>query len=193
MKRRRGSTQAGDRPPKRPKETSSQCALATSLPVDPAVDHPVDHPVLRCLYPEVLSLRHYVLSRLPGTSKNRRRKISQLGQSEGPRLDGLDSELARLLDSALVGANHRPTATSREEAIIARDRDIISFSQQLVDCATGRTFTPGYFQQGEVRLLQFPNSNVHPLTCICVCYLNASKSRTPSNVPLLSAPRSSIS
>lgn len=175
MKRKRGSTHAGDRPRKRPKETSSQSAPATTPPVEPAingpvdhaVDHAVDHPVLRCLYPEVLTLRHYVLSRLPGTSKNRRRKISQLGRAEGQSVDGVDSELARLLDSALVGANRIPTAASREETIVARDRDIISFSQQLTDCATGSTFTPGYFQQGEVRPLKISNSRSHT-QCPCL-------------------------
>jgi hypothetical protein len=149
--KRKHRDHAGDRPRKRPNNTCSQCALATS-----PQQQQVDHPVLRRLYPDVLSLRHHVLSRLPSTSKNRRRKIAQLGRSQGQSLDAVDSDLARLLDSALVGTNPKPSAASREEAIRAREIEITSFSQQLLDCATDGTFTPGYYLQGEVRCLS-PN------------------------------------
>lgn len=138
MKRKRGA-QGGDRPPKRSKETLSQSAPAT-IP-------DVDQPVLQRLYPEVFTLRHYVLSRLPGSSKNRRRKISQLGQ---PNSEGVDGELAQLLDSTLIGVSPKAASATRDEIHKAREKDVLTFSQQIQDCATGSTFTPGYFLQSEV-------------------------------------------
>jgi hypothetical protein len=142
MKRKR-SLHGGDRSPKRPKAASSQSACATP--------QEVDHPVLRRLYPEVLSLRHYVLSRLPTSSKNRRRRILQLGQSN-PSSD-VDCELGQLLDSTLVGVTPKAATASRDEVIRTREREIQSFSQQLSDCATGGTYIPGYFLQSEVGIL----------------------------------------
>ncbi|KAF2185025.1 hypothetical protein K469DRAFT_577492 [Zopfia rhizophila CBS 207.26] len=139
MKRKRTAT-VGDKPFKRSREAFSQSALATT----PGVDHPV----LRRLYPEVVSLRHYLLSRLSSCSKNRRRKISQLGLSEPCRdattTQSVDVELGRLLDSTLVGVSHKTIAASRDES--ARTRELESFSQQL----SGSTFKPGYFLQSEV-------------------------------------------
>lgn len=109
----------------------------------------LDHPILHYLYPQVLSLRHYLLSRLPVASKTRRRKISQLGLllSNATELPRVDFELGQLLDSTQVGLPAKALATDRDEA---RDVDIVSFSQQQLNSTAGATFKPGYFQQGEV-------------------------------------------
>jgi hypothetical protein len=135
MKRKRNTHDNG-RPPKSARD---EPAIATN----PGVDHPVLHR----LYPQILSLRHYLLSRLPVASKTRRRKISQLGLSDTTELHRVDFELGQLLDSTLVGLSPKAVATDRDEA---RDVDIVNFSQQLLNSTTGATFKPGYFQQGEV-------------------------------------------
>ena len=92
-----------------------------------------------------------MLSRLPGSSKNRRRRISHLGQST-LKLDLVDRELAGLLDSTLVGVAPKTIAVALTNAQppCTRDEDLLSFSQQLPDCATGGTFQHGYFLQSEV-------------------------------------------
>lgn len=145
MKRKR-SAHVRDRPPKRARDALDQSAFATT----PGVEHPV----LRRLYPEVFSLRHYLLSRLSVASKNRHRKISQLGKSDpshhATATRGVDIGLGKLLDSTLVGVPPTAAAASREEAAKARDGDIVGFSQQLLNSTTGGTFKPGYFQQSEV-------------------------------------------
>lgn len=119
----------------------------------------VEHPVLSRLYPEVLSLRHYLLSRLPASSasKNRQRHLSQLGtctgdQSTAPR--GIDLELGKLLDATLVGVLQRPRAGNPEVAAKERDGDLESFTQEVAASnASAGTFKPGYFLQGEVSLI----------------------------------------
>ena len=145
MKRKRGA-HVGDRPPKRQQELSSQSA--------PATPPGVEHPVLQRLYPQVLTLRHYLLSRLPPSSKNRRRKLSQLGQPAHARdsavTRSVDIELAQVLDSALVGVPEETLASSDDDTPQARDKQIDYFTQHLPDCATASTFNAGYFLQAEV-------------------------------------------
>jgi hypothetical protein len=114
---------------------------------DDTTTNPVVHPVLQCFYPQILSLRQYLLLRLPIASKTRRRKISQLGLSDAIELPRVDFELGQLLDSTQVGLPPKAVATDQDEA---RDIDIVSFSQQLLKSTAGATFKPGYFQQGEV-------------------------------------------
>lgn len=164
MKRKRSQSAVRGRPPKRAQQGAGQSGEAT-----PATG---DHPVLRRIYPDVSSLRHYLLSRLPASSKNRRRKISQLGL---PAHDGdatatrdVDRELGRLLDSTLVGLSPKAIAASREEAAKARDRDLESFSQQVSEHATGSTFNPGYFLQTEVGSITcFPKKyNLKRMKCL---------------------------
>ncbi|KAH7131938.1 hypothetical protein B0J11DRAFT_211008 [Dendryphion nanum] len=148
MKRERNSHD-GDAHPKKRRLSSGQSVSATPTHAN--------HPVLRRLYPELLTLRHYLLARLPNSSKNRRRRISQLGQkppvhdTTTTAIDdhGAEFELAKLLDSILVGVSPKAVAKDREKSEDSRTKDIESFSQELVDCATGSTFKPGYFLQSE--------------------------------------------
>lgn len=159
MKRKRNS-HGGDRHSKQPRLTTT--SVSPSDQSAPATPSNINHPVLRRLYPEVFTLRHYLLARLPTSSKNRRRRISQLGQNsivpDGATTTtaadtdgGVDVELAHLLDSTLVGVPQRAVATEhREESEDTRTKDITTFSQQLSACASGSTFNPGYFLQTEV-------------------------------------------
>lgn len=158
MKRKR-SAHVGDRAPKRARGTVDQSASATP----PALDHPV----LSRLYPHIASLRHHLLSRLPASSKNRRRKLAQLGlplpnqDATAPR--ATDHELASLLDSVVVGRglSTAADAPAREAAAQERDRDLESFSQQLPAETTASTFKPGYFLQSEVsHVLHLPCQHV---------------------------------
>jgi telomerase reverse transcriptase len=112
------------------------------------------HPVLQRLYPQVFTLRHYLLSRLPSSSTTRRRRISQLGhtnatQDTKPTPD-LDSDVAQLLDSVLVGTLVDPGADKPAHVDEQRDQDIEAFTQQKSQCTPGGTFKPGYFMQTEV-------------------------------------------
>ncbi|KAL8811751.1 MAG: hypothetical protein Q9223_002113 [Gallowayella weberi] len=80
----------------------------------------LSHPTLSLYYPRILTLRGYVLSKLPATSKTRRRKIANIRHLDGIKRDsvkanhelriqssqsgGLDVEadLAKLLDRTLI-------------------------------------------------------------------------------------------
>jgi hypothetical protein len=112
------------------------------------------HPVLRRLYPEVLTLRQYLLSRLPNTSKNRHRKISQLGRAtptQGTSLDRLDIAVVQLLDSALVcGSSVHADTDAHTRFTEEREKDIQAFTQQRSQSTPGGTFNPGYYMQSEV-------------------------------------------
>jgi hypothetical protein len=121
----------------------------------PATPSGPDHPVLQRLYPQVLTLRHYLSSQLPKSSKNRRRRISQLGlttpvvQDHAPTRE-IDIELGQLLDSTLVGCSLHIDSTNQEQESRERNREIESFTQQRSQNNTGGTFKPGYFLQSEV-------------------------------------------
>lgn len=49
----------------------------------PKEDVFVKHPLLRLYYPQVLTLRNYLLSRLPLSSKSRRRRVATAGTQCG--------------------------------------------------------------------------------------------------------------
>ncbi|KAL5391507.1 hypothetical protein DPSP01_001371 [Paraphaeosphaeria sporulosa] len=140
---------AGRNPrPKKPRLATNQSPVATPASIE--------HPVLSRMYSEVLSLRHYLLSRLPASSrsKNRRRNLSQLGKCTGhqdtaPR--GIDPELSKLLDATLVGVVPSPRAGNPEVAARERDGDLETFTQEVAASnGTAGTFKPGYFLQAEI-------------------------------------------
>ncbi|PSN65568.1 hypothetical protein BS50DRAFT_575538 [Corynespora cassiicola Philippines] len=149
MKRKRGA-HVGGRPPKRSRNAGSQSPVATTAAS-------VDHPVLARIYPELLALRHYLLSQLPSSSKNRRRRILQLGRpAKHPLPDSathaLDVDLARLLDTTLVAVPPNSNVANPDRVARERERDLESFSQERPYGATGATFKEGYFLQSEVGL-----------------------------------------
>jgi hypothetical protein len=102
----------------------------------------VDHLVLRCFYPALCTLRQHLLSCLPTASRSRRRRLSTLG-SQNHGEDETDVELAKLLDSTLVGVPRHVDAANTTE----RDHDVDCFTQQLSQAGTYR---PGYLLQPEV-------------------------------------------
>ncbi len=148
-KRNRRSSCVDESPPKRVKAIS--VTARSSIVLTAASD--VQHPVLSLYYPRVVTLRQYLLSRLPVASKARRRRLVTLGQrpreygsacapdlgqmtpcEDSTRLPDRttacstdpDDDLAHLLDGTLVcGANgsHASPDPSRLD-------DRIAFSQQ---------------------------------------------------------------
>jgi hypothetical protein len=118
----------------------------------PTSDH--DHPVLRHHYSQVSTLRQYLLSQLPLLSKNRRRRISQLGHTAPVQEDAstrdVDIQLGQLLDSTLVGWLLDTVPKNVDQELKERGREIESFTQQRSQSISGGTFKPGYFMQSEV-------------------------------------------
>ncbi|KAH8633592.1 hypothetical protein IG631_12226 [Alternaria alternata] len=112
------------------------------------------HPVLQRLYPEVLTLRQYLLSKLPSTSKNRQRKISQLGRTtsaQGISQNHLDTAVVQLLDSTLVCTSSVNADTGAHTCFKEeREKDIRAFTQQRSQSTPGSTFNPGYYMQSEI-------------------------------------------
>lgn len=100
--------------------------------------------LLKAYYPEVVTLRQYLASRLP---KKRRRRLQQYGRADGHEHH---VELTRLLDAALVGTfQHVPIDDS---SIV--EEDLTLFTQQLSATDDGRTCTPGHLRQHEVGISQ---------------------------------------
>lgn len=120
----------------------------------------IKQPVLQRFYPQLLTLRHYLLSVLPISSKNRRRKLAQLGRpiaaNNAPSACGSDVELGQLLDSTVIGGFETPKSEDSEHGVRERDRDIEIFTQQLSPAFTGGTFKSGYFLQSGVSDTQQP-------------------------------------
>ena len=117
----------------------------------------LDHPVLRRLYPTLFTLRQFLLSRLPRTSRNRRRRILQLGQPialhDAVSTHALDIELGSLLDAAVIGTSSTQSVESEKQGATKRNEDIEVFTQQRSQATAGSTFKPGYFLQAEVFIL----------------------------------------
>lgn len=88
----------------------------------------VAHPVLSSFYPQVLTLRQYLLTQLPQASKHRRRKIANYGQLRQDMVRC--EEAAQLLDSTFVGLGLKPAADPRGGPRVT-EREMEVFSQQL--------------------------------------------------------------
>ncbi|KKK16462.1 hypothetical protein AOCH_006621 [Aspergillus ochraceoroseus] len=82
----------------------------------------ISHPVISLYYRQVVSLRQYILQRIPRSSKSRRRRIAAV---RGENLHGADAhgregqekerDLANLLDTTLVGVWKEISPTSTHE------------------------------------------------------------------------------
>lgn len=156
--KRKPSTHAGCRPcnPKKPRRVADQSPAAT-----PAT---VDHPVLSRLYADVLSLRHYLLSRLPASSRPTAtlRRLHHLPhQPESTAKDkDPDPELDALLDQTLVGLLPNLDLTSEpthKHPDTERHQDLEAFTQQLsASTNSPASEATGHFLQAEVSLTAAP-------------------------------------
>ncbi|TVY53989.1 Telomerase reverse transcriptase, partial [Lachnellula suecica] len=97
-------------------------------------------------YPQVLTLREYLLQRLPNASKIRRKKISSVGRHPAPENAELEQWLAAFLDQTLIGVSVCKEV-SREE----RWKQWTTFSQRADESAsTLNLSSPGVFSQSEL-------------------------------------------
>jgi len=106
----------------------------------------VSHPLLSQLYPHVQTLRDYVLSKLPASSRLRRKKIASVGlssEASGKPVTETEQNVARLLDTTVVAS-----LTQSEAPVDDRWEKWNSFSQKgdesyvtLSDGFTGVSFS----------------------------------------------------
>lgn len=113
-------------------------ALARNLVVRQAL--------LAQFYPEVWTLREYLLSRLPTSSKIRRKKIISVGHDKGRGVSD-DRELASFLDRTLIGIT-----ASNDRRTENRWQHWASFSQRADDSASTliNLNSSGRYSQSEV-------------------------------------------
>lgn len=137
---------------------------------------PIEHPTLCLYYSRIVTLRIYLLSSLPLSSRSRRRKIASIGRNRRSPVENAEDDplsgaeppprsacsnhpwpknescLATLLDKTLV-------CTAEEESRIvndSREKDLASFSQQA-NLTARSSFEKGTSPISEVskRKLQF--------------------------------------
>lgn len=97
----------------------------------------VTHPVLGRYYPKLVSLRQYLLSKLPASSQKRRHKLSILGRktcagSELETANGSqdDIALAKLLDTTIVGVTN-PVVTPAPKQVYREEFQHFTQAQSL--------------------------------------------------------------
>ncbi|RDL40109.1 uncharacterized protein BP5553_00088 [Venustampulla echinocandica] len=88
-------------------------------------DPVVKQALLVQFYPQVLTLRDYLLSKLPSTSKVRRKKISSLGYEKNSQIRPANEALSAFLDGTLVGVS-----VSNNDSGDERWRQWTTFSQK---------------------------------------------------------------
>lgn len=106
----------------------------------------ISHPIFTQYYPTVLTLREYVLSRLPSTSRIRRKKISRIGSGPSP-LSETETRVSYLLDTTLVGA---PEIS--KEQLDEKWKERVTFSQMTEESEVtlSDVFGKATFSQAEV-------------------------------------------
>ncbi|USW57953.1 Putative telomerase ribonucleoprotein complex - RNA-binding protein [Septoria linicola] len=133
---------------------------------DEALVRRPQHALLHKYYPEVVTLRQYLASRLP---KKRRRRLQQYGQDADQEHD---LRLACLLDQTLVGVFHHIQIDDNSFA----DDDITLFTQQVSECDAAPSLTPGRLKQPEIvdfviwMLFRKQNNNLRPQHLLCQNY-----------------------
>lgn len=133
MKRKRKTQRAG-RADKRPKTDPQIPGGPTSL-------------LLRFYYPNVLTLRQYLVSTL-SKSKKRRKKLFRYGLDDGDgTAAGFDANVVKLLDSIVIGTSN-PAELDDWKSI---EQDITVFTQQRSEATATISPTQGALKQSEVR------------------------------------------
>ncbi|CAG7919919.1 unnamed protein product [Penicillium olsonii] len=125
--------------------TTGTRRFRTSAPISST-----SHPVISLYYANVLSLRDYLLQRLPRTSKSRRRRIRTLAS---PCEQAEPSALAQLLDSTLVGvrkdapeinSGHQKEfqsfSQSQSRSLVSSDTGLTSLQSEVVDFVIWKLF-----------------------------------------------------
>lgn len=91
----------------------------------------VKHALLSQYYQTTLTLRQYLLNNLPSASRLRRRKIAAVGfgPSTANDANGVRAQLARLLDTTLVGHSVSPKELAKAQSA-SRLQEWIDYSQR---------------------------------------------------------------
>lgn len=116
MKRKRDSKNTSDSI-KRTKASARQ---------GPDHDHQSAPSILRLYYPQVLTLREYLLQAT--TSKHKKRRIINYGSDTGNSSQDADAGLVRLLDTVLVGFH---TVKKEESDLVEYQNELSIFSTQV--------------------------------------------------------------
>ncbi|KAK2755546.1 hypothetical protein FQN54_006486 [Arachnomyces sp. PD_36] len=145
---------------------SSSQASKTTVPID-STEQLHHHPLLSRYYKQVVSLRSFLLSSLPSSSKSRRRKIASIGlptsgntpkENDGQKpssspnantsnTNGINgSNLAHLLDTTLIGILKEPSQATTQ----TRHRDLASFTQSQARSTLQSTDTGATCPQSEI-------------------------------------------
>jgi telomerase reverse transcriptase len=135
---------AGKRKRSRPSHRAEgdQKRQKTSEPAN-SKDSVVKEALLAQFYPQVLSLRQFLISKLPPTSKVRRKKIFSVGKKPDSEAD---QKLSKFLDQTLIGVS-KHKGVSQEE----RWQQWTTFSQKADDSISFANVTGvGIFSQSEV-------------------------------------------
>lgn len=165
-KRKRHAQSAEDRPKKRVRVGN----VIESAPLDCTA---ITHPVLSLYYPAVVTLRRYLWSKLPISSKARRRRLLATGCGAEQSRSGLDAAglrrshpihvdefndrsrddshgaLASLLDTTLVCGLERSCSAQDQSRI----NELATFSQHQSRSTAGSSPGSGNCSQSEVRFI----------------------------------------
>lgn len=127
-----------------PQQPAGNTARSSSTNRNQAADAgKICHPVISLYYRHVVTLRQYILQRIPRSSRARRRRIAAVGGHSAAR-DGLaavpksEKDLADLLDTTLVGILKELPPTRSEE----RRREFIAFTQAQLTTQAGTDSGP---------------------------------------------------
>lgn len=122
------------------------------------------HAVISQYYPSVLSLRQYMLAKLPSSSRIRRKKISTAGrasQSSDGGVNEIEKSVGRLLDTTLIGLPEQTKSNAEDlwdqwTSFSQRgDESTVTLSNGLAGAA---------FSQSEVSSIDFGHNNRAVLT-----------------------------
>ncbi len=130
----------------------------------------IQHPTLCLYYPRVVTLKDYLISKLPTSSVSRREKITSVGkglqrsfkinqsvlEGDGQQVSsssnlhvkiecGRKKDLAKLLETTLIGLLH----DTPPNIVTSREKDFVSFSQQA-SLLTGSSVEEASTTQSEV-------------------------------------------
>ena len=133
MKRKR-SGQVVEVTSKRPKLANTQSKPQTWL-------------LLQQYYPDVQTLRDYLVSQIPATSKHRRRRLIRYGlEPSEPEACADDENLVQLLDNVIVASHGHSKSAGRAPI----ERDLVVFTQQLSEPVVTNNSTQLILAQPEV-------------------------------------------
>lgn len=137
---------------KRPVKDDRPCDHL-SKPGSPSTQRDVpghSHPVISLYYPQVVTLRQFLLQQIPVSSKARRRRIAAVRNNPASP-NGGNPELSTFLDTTLVGILKElpPTCTQNSE------KSWVKLTQPRTASQVHSTDTGASSAQEEVRLFAF--------------------------------------